>query len=31
MLYIYFYTPLLWTWYVLAGAGITFLAGPLVS
>jgi SSS family transporter len=31
MLYIYFYTPLLWTWYVLAGAAITFLAGALVS
>ena len=31
MLYIYFYTPLLWTWYVLAGAAITFLAGALTS
>ena len=31
MLYIYFYTPLLWTWYVLAGASITFVAGALVS
>ena len=31
MLYIYFYTPLLWTWYVLAGTAITFLAGALVS
>jgi SSS family solute:Na+ symporter len=31
MLYIHFYTPLLWTWYVLAGAGITFLAGTLAS
>lgn len=31
MLYIHFYTPLLWTWYVLAGAGITFLAGALAS
>jgi len=31
MLYIHFYTPLLWTWYVLAGAGITFLAGTVAS
>jgi SSS family solute:Na+ symporter len=31
MLYIHFYTPLLWTWYVLAGAGVTFLAGALAS
>jgi SSS family solute:Na+ symporter len=31
MFYIYFYTPLLWTWYVLTGAAITFLAGALVS
>ncbi len=31
MLYIYFYTPLLWTWYVLTGAAITFVAGALVS
>jgi solute:Na+ symporter, SSS family len=31
MVYIHFYTPLLWTWYVLAGAGITFLAGALAS
>jgi SSS family solute:Na+ symporter len=31
MLYIHFYTPLLWTWYVLAGAGVTFLAGTLAS
>ena len=31
MLYIHFYTPLLWTWYVLAGAAITFAAGALVS
>ena len=31
MVYIYFYTPLLWTWYVLAGAAITFVAGALVS
>jgi SSS family solute:Na+ symporter len=31
MLYIHFYTPLLWTWYVLAGAAITFLAGTLAS
>jgi SSS family solute:Na+ symporter len=31
MPWIHFYTPLLWTWYVLAGAGITFLTGTLVS
>jgi SSS family solute:Na+ symporter len=31
MLYIRFYTPLLWTWYVLAGTAITFLAGTLAS
>ena len=31
MAYIHFYTPLLWTWYVLTGAGITFLAGALAS
>jgi SSS family solute:Na+ symporter len=31
MLYIYFYTPLLWTWYVLAGAAITFAVGAIVS
>jgi SSS family solute:Na+ symporter len=31
MLYIYLRTPLLWTWYVLTGAAITFLAGALVS
>src|SRR6185437_15283679 len=27
MLYIHFRTPLLWTWYVLAGTAITFAAG----
>jgi SSS family solute:Na+ symporter len=31
ILCIHFYTPLLWTWYVPAGAGITFLAGTLAS
>jgi len=31
MVYIHFYTPILWTWYVLIGAGITFLAGALAS
>ena len=31
VLYIHFYTPLLWTWYVLAGAAITFVAGALAS
>ena len=31
MLYIHFYTPLLWTWYVLVGTTITFLAGMLAS
>jgi hypothetical protein len=31
MLYIHFFTPLLWTWYVLAGATITFAVGALAS
>ena len=31
MVYIYFYTHLLWTWYVLAGAAITFVVGALAS
>jgi SSS family transporter len=31
VLYIHFYTPLLWTWYVPAGAAITFVAGALAS
>jgi SSS family solute:Na+ symporter len=31
MVYIYFYTPLLWTWYVLFGAAITFAVGALTS
>jgi SSS family solute:Na+ symporter len=31
MLCIYFYTPLLWTWYVLVGAAITFTIGAFVS
>jgi SSS family transporter len=31
MVFVHFRTPLLWTWYVLAGAGITFLTGTLAS
>ena len=31
VLYIHFYTLLLWTWYVPAGAAITFVAGALAS
>jgi hypothetical protein len=31
ILYAHFRTPLLWTWYVPLSAGITFLAGALVS
>ncbi len=31
ILYIHFRTPLLWTWYVLAGTAITFLAGAIAS
>jgi solute:Na+ symporter, SSS family len=31
ILYIYFRTPLLWTWYVPAGTAITFLAGAIAS
>jgi solute:Na+ symporter, SSS family len=31
MLYIHFCTPLLWTWYVLTGSAITFVAGTTVS
>jgi SSS family solute:Na+ symporter len=31
ILYIHFRTPLVWTWYVPVGTGITFLAGALVS
>jgi SSS family transporter len=31
MVCIHFYTTLVWTWYVLAGAGITFLAGAPAS
>jgi SSS family solute:Na+ symporter len=31
VLYIHFYTPLLWTWYVPAGAAITFVSGALAS
>jgi hypothetical protein len=31
ILWIHFYTPLLWTWYVSAGATITFLTGAVAS
>jgi Na+(H+)/acetate symporter ActP len=31
ILWIHFYTPLLWTWYVPTGAGITFLVGAIAS
>jgi solute:Na+ symporter, SSS family len=31
ILWIHFNTPLLWTWYVPTGAGITFLTGALAS
>jgi len=31
ILWIHFYTPLLWTWYVPTGAGITFLSGAIAS
>jgi hypothetical protein len=31
ILWIHFHTPLLWTWYVPAGAGITFLTGAISS
>jgi SSS family transporter len=31
ILYIHFFTPLLWTWYVPLGAAITFLSGAIVS
>jgi SSS family solute:Na+ symporter len=31
LLYLKFYTPLAWTWYVLAGTAMTFLAGSLAS
>jgi Na+(H+)/acetate symporter ActP len=31
ILWIHFYTPLLWTWYVLTGATITFLTGAVAS
>src|SRR5260370_1284544 len=31
ILWIHFYTPLLWTWYVPTGAGITFLTGAVAS
>jgi hypothetical protein len=31
ILWIHFYTPLVWTWYVPVGAGITFLAGAIAS
>jgi solute:Na+ symporter, SSS family len=31
ILWIHFYTPLLWTWYVPTGAAITFLTGAIAS
>jgi len=31
MAFIHFETQLLWTWYVLTGAGITFLSGTMIS
>ena len=31
MLYVRFYTPLAWTWYVLLGSGVTFLVAWLAS
>ena len=31
ILYLHFFTPLLWTWYVPFSAGITFLIGAIVS
>ena len=31
ILWIHFYTSLLWTWYVPTGAGITFLTGAIAS
>lgn len=31
ILYAYFRTPLLWTWYVPLSAAVTFLTGALVS
>ena len=31
ILWIHFYTPLRWTWYVPTGAGITFLTGAIAS
>ncbi len=31
IVYIHFRTPLVWTWYVPVGTGITFLAGALAS
>jgi SSS family solute:Na+ symporter len=31
LVWIHFYTPLLWTWYVPAGAGVTFLTGAIAS
>jgi len=31
ILWIHFYTALLWTWYVPTGAGITFLTGAIAS
>jgi len=31
MMYIHFFTPLVWTWYVLVGAAITFMTGAAAS
>jgi len=31
MMYIRFYTPIAWTWYVLLGSGITFIVAWLAS
>jgi len=31
MLYVRFFTPIAWTWYVLIGTSVTFLTGILVS
>jgi len=31
VLYVHFYTPIAWTWYVLIGTAVTFATGILVS
>ena len=31
MLYVKFFTPIAWTWYVLIGSAVTFAVGWLVS